>query len=113
VTEMAIKRTSLLLLQAGDAGADLFDAMLEQVAPWAFEVVRTTTLAGAMSYLETRIAECIVVDLGLPDAEGLEVIETLATIAPTAALIVLTDSDDSDLGLTAIETGASDYLSKR
>ena len=53
------------------------------------------------------------VDLGLPDAESLGAIETLSGSSPAVAVLVLTDGEDDGLGVGAIETIASDYLSKR
>ena len=87
--------------------------MIEEAAPSAFELTRVTTLTGAISQLRKMTADCVVVDLGLPDGEGLEVVETLAGCAPTVALIALTDREDEDLGVATIDTGASDYLCRQ
>jgi diguanylate cyclase (GGDEF)-like protein len=108
----ATHRTRLLLVVNVDSDANRFDAMLEEAAPAAFEVVRATTLAEATSYLASKTADCVVVDLGLPDAAGVEIIEVLAARSPAVALIGLTGRDDDELGVATIETGASDYLSK-
>jgi diguanylate cyclase (GGDEF)-like protein len=112
VTDATERRTRVLLVENVDEDAQRFDAMLEAAAPAAFEVVRATTLAEATTYLETETAECVLVDLGLPDAEGVEIIETLAWRSPAVALIGLTGRDDDELGVVTLETGASDYLSK-
>jgi diguanylate cyclase (GGDEF)-like protein/PAS domain S-box-containing protein len=85
--------------------------ILEEAAPLTFDVARVTTLADAISYLETKTADCAVVDFELPDAEGLDIVETLAVHSPAVALLVLADGDD-DVGLAIIKTGASDYLAK-
>ncbi len=103
----------ILLVAGSDPDADLFKLMLESAAPRAFEIARATTLAEAASYLETRTADCVVVDLGLPDAQSLKSMQTLSSCSPTVALLVLTDSEDDGLGMSTIETGPSDYLSKR
>ena len=113
VTEATARRTMILLVDNSDSDADFLELMLENAAPSAFEIARTTTLAEAASYLEARRADCVVVDLGLPDAESLGAIETLSGSSPAVAVLVLTDGEDDGLGMGAIETIASDYLSKR
>src|SRR5579863_4883237 len=78
VTDATTRRTRLLLVVNGESDASRFDAMLEAAAPAGFEVVRATTLAEAIAYLQTKTADCVLVDLGPPDAEGVEIIEALA-----------------------------------
>jgi diguanylate cyclase (GGDEF)-like protein len=103
-------QSSVVLVEELDADADRFNAILEDTAPAMFKVVRMTTLADASTYLNTISPDCVIVDLSLPDAQGLEIVETLAARAP--ALIVLTARDDDELGVAAIKAGASDYLPK-
>jgi diguanylate cyclase (GGDEF)-like protein/PAS domain S-box-containing protein len=112
VAGVAEGRATLLLVEASDSDAGLFETVLEEAAPSAFKIVRAATLADARSFLETNTADCALVDLGLPDAEGLEVVEKLAAVSPAVALIVLTGLEDDELGVATIATGASDYLSK-
>jgi diguanylate cyclase (GGDEF)-like protein len=109
----ASRRTALLLIEPDDSDAELFDLMIQQAAPSAFEIARATSLLEATSYLRTRGADCVVVDLGLPDATGLEVIEALASRSPAVALIALNDREDDELAVATIATGAGDYLTKR
>jgi len=55
---------------------------------------------------------CILLDLGLPDAEGLEALEQVLQVAPDAAVVVLTGRAASGLALAAVAAGAQDYLTK-
>jgi diguanylate cyclase (GGDEF)-like protein len=112
VTDPAARRTRLLLVEEVEADADRLDAMLEVEAPAAFEVVRVTSLADATAHLKTKSADCVLVDLGPPGVDGVEIIKVLATRAPAVPLIGLTGREDDEFGIIAIETGASDYLSK-
>lgn len=100
------RRTKLLLVDASDSDADLFDTFLEEAAPYEFEVVRAKTLAEATAFLETGAAGAVV-DPGLPDADGLRVIERMATVSPTVALIVLSGDEDDETGVATIATEAS------
>ena len=113
MTARTDRRGTVLLVEGSDSDASLFGMMLEQAAPPAFDVERAITLAEATSCLAMRAFDCVVFGLRLPDGEGLSVLETLAALAPTVALIVLTDCAEDDLGAAAIEGGASDFLSKR
>jgi diguanylate cyclase (GGDEF)-like protein/PAS domain S-box-containing protein len=73
-------------------------------------VTRATNLAEARSYLETKSADCVVVDLAVADTGGLELIETLAVGAPDVAVVVLTDCEDHELRDAATASAVSDFL---
>ncbi|HEV7524523.1 MAG TPA: diguanylate cyclase, partial [Acidimicrobiia bacterium] len=104
--------TTLLLIEEGDADAELFGAILRDAAPAEFEVVRATTLDEAISYLETKTADCAVVDVELAKTGDLEVIETLAARSPRIALVALTDRDDDEIGVATLHARAVDLLAK-
>jgi PAS domain S-box-containing protein len=55
----------------------------------------------------------VLLDLGLPDATGLQALRALRAIADLTPIIVLTGSDDYKQGLAAVREGAQDYLEKR
>lgn len=112
MTNATVRRTTLLLVGDSDSDADRFDGILAEAAPLEFEVVRATTLADATSYLETQTVDCAVVDFALPNAQGLDIIETLAVHSPAVPLVLLTDNEDDEFGVATTTTGASDYLSK-
>lgn len=57
--------------------------------------------------------DCAVIDLGLPDASGLQALRRLRELAPTLPIVVLTGLDDGATGLSALRSGAQDYLVKQ
>jgi len=57
--------------------------------------------------------DCAVIDLGLPDASGLQALRRLRELAPTLPVVVLTGLDDGATGLSALRLGAQDYLVKQ
>lgn len=59
-----------------------------------------------------RGVECVLLDLGLPDATGLSSLRAVRELAPNAAVLVLTGHDDEHLGMQALGEGAQDYLVK-
>ena len=75
------------------------------------EVVRARTVAGAEDALPADIA-CVVLDLGLPDADGLAALHRLRAAAPGVPMLVLTGLSDTARGLEAVAAGAQDYLVK-
>src|SRR5437764_1095993 len=70
-------------------------------------------LAEACDYLQEVGAGCVLLDLSLPDARGLEGIERLRMADPDLPIVVLTGLDDDALAAEAVAAGAQDYLLKR
>jgi len=71
------------------------------------------TVAEAAQRLQKEEYDLILLDLGLPDASGLEALVALRAVADLTPIIVLTGSDDYKQGLSAVREGAQDYLEKR
>ncbi len=100
-----------LLLVEDDLGdAILVQELLADAAP-QMEVLHVGTLREAEEVLPGGI-DCLLVDLGLPDAVGMEPVKRLRSAAPEAAVVVLTGHDDEHRGIEALSSGAQDYLSK-
>ena len=80
--------------------------------------IRTTlvwarTLAEAKEQLlRNGVPGCILLDLHLPDARGLEVVSQVLAVAPAAPIVVLTGLAEENAGLAAVAAGAQDYLIK-
>ena len=56
--------------------------------------------------------DCVLLDLGLPDAQGLEALRLVLEAAPNLAVLVLTGLADEFRGMEAVASGAQDYLVK-
>jgi DNA-binding response OmpR family regulator len=77
-----------------------------------FEVVRVGTLAAARKRLEEGGVDLVVLDLGLPDGDGLELVRALEG-GPTAIPVIITTArGELDHRLRGLEGGADDYLVK-
>lgn len=100
----------LLLVEDDPGDALLVESLLAGVAP-NVDVLRVERLQEAAEMLPGGI-DCVLLDLGLPDAMGLEAVERLRTAAPDAAIVVLTGHDDEQRGVDALSRGAEDYLVK-
>lgn len=99
----------LLLVEDDDGDAILVRELLADGLPGVL-VERVSTLADAV-----RLApgvECVLLDVGLPDAEGTKGVEMVTRAAPHAAVVVLTGADSERLGVASVMAGAQDYLVK-
>lgn len=102
---------TLLLIEDDDGDAFLVEELLGQAeAPPRITWVRS--LAETRAELTSKI-QCVLVDLSLPDATGLEALEQVLAMAPHAAVLVLTGLRDAHVGVAAVQAGAQDYLVKQ
>ena len=77
------------------------------------ELSHAESLAQAMDQLEAKPFDLILLDLGLPDGDGLEVVFSVLDAAPETPIVVLTAQGEEGLGPLCIQAGASDFLFKR
>jgi two-component system response regulator AtoC len=68
--------------------------------------------ATALQAAQTEEPEVILLDLRLPDGDGLEILERLRGVCPEAAVILLTGHGSVEVAVTAIKKGAEDFLEK-
>lgn len=68
--------------------------------------------AAGLEHLRTEPVDVAVVELNLPDEQGLRTLDRLQQDFPKLAIVVLTAIADEDMAITAIQSGAQDYLIK-
>src|SRR5260221_5988970 len=79
----------------------------------SFEVVASVGTGGeGMALLELRKPDVLLIDLGLPDISGIEVIRHATQILPNCECMVVTVFGDEEHVLASIEAGAAGYLLK-
>src|SRR4249919_1869755 len=76
------------------------------------ELLQVACMADAERVLAERAVDIILLDLGLPDAQGLEAVRRAHAVAPRVPLVVLTGLDDEVLAAQTLQEGAQDYLIK-
>lgn len=101
---------ALLLVEDDRGDALLVQACLAEAGFGPEALVWTRSLAEATEVL-AREPGCVLLDLGLPDADGLTALLTVVGQAPDTAVIVLTGRHDPS-GTDALAIGAQDYLVK-
>jgi signal transduction histidine kinase len=77
-----------------------------------FTTTRVDRLRPALRLLGRKNFDVVLLDLGLPDSDGLETLAKVRAAAPDLPVVVLAGLDDDGLALTAIQRGAQDYLAK-
>lgn len=77
-----------------------------------FDLTVIDRLTTALDLLEERSFDIVLLDLGLPDSQGLDTLRRLRQRNPSVPVIVMTAHDDDVLALKAVQEGSQDYLVK-
>ncbi|GAB3641167.1 response regulator transcription factor [Spirosoma arcticum] len=91
---------------------DLLTAMRHFLEEEAYVVTTAATYAKASIAIHDYDYDCIVVDIGLPDGNGLNLIRQVKAAQQLAGLIIISAKDSLDDKLTGLELGSDDYLTK-
>ncbi|MDQ3406462.1 MAG: SpoIIE family protein phosphatase [Actinomycetota bacterium] len=107
VAEGELVRVLLVEDDAGDAL--LVEELLADVGA-RIQLTRAHSITEAQAMLEGQ--DCVLLDLGLPDASGLQALKRLEDAPGDVAVVVLTGLADEQQGVAAVAAGAQDYLVK-
>jgi len=102
----------LLLVEDNPADVRLLREMFREQSSLRTELTQVETMRDAEEHLAGCATDIILLDLGLPDAQGLESIRRVRAVAPKVPLVVLTALDDESMAAQALQAGAQDYLIK-
>jgi serine phosphatase RsbU (regulator of sigma subunit) len=102
-------RPVTVLLVEDDDGDALLVAELFEEAGAAVTLRRARTVDEAVSQLDV---DCVLLDLGLPDAQGTAALDRVVNRPGAPAVVVMTGLTDTGVGLRAVAAGAQDYLVK-
>jgi CheY-like chemotaxis protein len=88
--------------------------IIEDLKPLAgeYRLVCAGLLKEAVELVTSRSFDLIMLDLGLPDSQGLDTFIRLHEKAPEVPFVVITGRDDDDTAMQALKAGAQDYLVK-
>jgi serine phosphatase RsbU (regulator of sigma subunit) len=107
---VAAAPTQVLLVEDDPGDALLVKEMLADAAmPFELTWARSLREAEERSTIDFS---CVLLDLGLPDAQGLSGLERVLELARRSAVVVLTGFADEHRGIQAVAAGAQDYLVK-
>jgi two-component system cell cycle sensor histidine kinase/response regulator CckA len=105
-------RLSVLLVEDNPADARLVSELLKEAAPQSLSVAHAARLTDALRRVQAEDFSAILLDLSLPDSEGLDTFARATDAAPHTPVIVLTGLDDAEIAAAAMRDGAQDYLVK-
>jgi signal transduction histidine kinase len=103
---------TLLIIEDNPGDVRLLREMLDEDHSHQAEMIHAGTMHEAMQHLANNAVDIILLDLGLPDAQGLAAIKRVRAAAPQVPLVVLTGMDDDILAMRSLREGAQDYLVK-
>jgi signal transduction histidine kinase len=109
---MESKRVDVLLVEDSPGDARLIQEYLKEQPGDEFVLTRVARLSEALAAIDRSKFSVILLDLHLPDSQGLETLQRLSAAARASPIIVMTGLDDRDLALDAVHEGAQDYLVK-
>lgn len=110
--QMSVETLSVLLIEDNNGDARLIREMLITHAEWEVQWTHVLTLREGLDALDLDFYDTILLDLGLPDSNGIETLRQVNERAPNTAILVLTGFSDQKLGVQAVANGAQDYLVK-
>lgn len=102
----------MLLVDDDSDFAKVFQISLRTEKRISFEIQTAETLQSALKILREKTFQLILLDLGLPDSQGLKTFEKIAEAHPGIACVILSGTDDEALSLEAVKKGAQDYVVK-
>jgi len=110
MSEKSIRK--LLLVEDNPGDARLLREMFNDQGSENFELTHVKSIGDAEKHLLDHAVDIIVLDLGLPDAQGVSAVRRTHAAAPHIPLVVLTGLDDEVMAAQALQEGAQDYLIK-
>ena len=102
---------SLLLVEDDRGDAVLVEELIAEAVADS-DVVWAQSMAQAERELASARPDCVLLDLNLPDANGIDALDRIAKRDATVPIVVLTGLNDEYFGVSAVAAGAQDYLVK-
>jgi diguanylate cyclase (GGDEF)-like protein len=90
----------------------LIQEMLRSSGETRIEILSTNRISLAEEILQKTTVDAVLLDLGLPDVNGLETLRKLRTVHEHLPIVILTSQEDEQLAVTALQIGAQDFLVK-
>ncbi|MBI5396884.1 MAG: PAS domain-containing protein [Verrucomicrobia bacterium] len=109
---MGAEPLRILQIEDSAAQARLLEEILRGAMDAPYELKWVDRLSAGLEHLEQSNFDLVLLDLGLPDSQGLNTFERLYARHPLSAVIVLSGLDDEGIALKALQAGAQDYLVK-
>ncbi|MDD2901608.1 MAG: response regulator [Syntrophales bacterium] len=109
---MIDQTAKILLVEDNSGDAYLIRGMLAREGSGKVDLEWVTRLADGLERLGRGGIGIVLLDLGLPDSQGLDTFIQAASQYPQVPIVVLTGLADESVGVSAVRQGAQDYLVK-
>ncbi len=109
---MNVSPIPILLIEDNTGDACLIEELLDEARTVSFHIEVADSLAAGLERLNRVPVRAALLDLSLPDSQGLDTLTRFRAQAPDLPVIVLTGLEDERLALQAVHEGAQDYLVK-
>ncbi len=103
---------NILLVEDNPADADLLEEILSDASGLSWQMTHVDCLHDALATLRDRSFDVVLLDLSLPDSQGLGSVTRIQAQVPHLAIVVLTGLASEEVGLEALRQGVQDYLIK-
>lgn len=102
---------TVLVVEDDPMDRQAFERALDQSA-LEFKLLEAATLEGGVANLKASLVDVVVLDLGLPDGEGLSNLSSIQEADPRVPVVILSGRVDEQIALEAVKAGAQDFISK-
>lgn len=103
---------NILLIEDNPGDILIIQELLSENLQRRFNITVSERLSSGLESLASQVFDVILLDLTLPDCQGLESLSEVLAKAPHVAVVVLTGLDDENMALDSLRAGAQDYLVK-
>ena len=107
-----VKIISILLFEDNPGDAGLIEEMVNDSTNYSFELVIVETMEDGIDLLKLGSYDIILLDLGLPDSDGINTFLNVQKVSFETPIIILTGLNVEDIAVKAVKMGAQDYLTK-
>lgn len=104
-----LDKTSVLLVEDSTPDAKFVQKLLSKQK---FNIVHVTSLSEASQKMASESFDVVLLDLSLPDGNGLGSFQRVKDISTNTPVVILTGLDDDETALMAVKLGAQDYIQK-
>ncbi|HEY9610270.1 hybrid sensor histidine kinase/response regulator [Allocoleopsis sp.] len=101
-----------LLVEDSPSDAELFHRIFLRAGSGKWNLAHVERLGKAIESCRERTFDIALLDLRLPDSDGVDTVTQFCTSIPDVPVVILTAFDDEELALQAMSKGAQDYLVK-
>lgn len=108
--EVVQRPLKVLLVEEDQERRTEVEEFLSRARDPRVDLESSSYLSDALERLSDGEIDLVLLDLSLPDSEGVATFERMYAFAPDVPVIVLTDLDDEEVAMTTVQGGAQDYL---